>query len=193
MEDIVKQFIEEQKRKLEESADLEKQAIDAYEEEKKRNILIKAGMYEKEFMPKGYENWEDYPFFDNITGSRYKLNIYDIPDEDYQEMLKYIPEDEQNEIKTESENPYKKDSESEINSSAEKTLNTISYVVLVLGILSFIVYLVLSFEKVPTGYYSSKTAFSWITFAEGCGTLLSSLALYAIMQVLKNISLKLNK
>ena len=150
-------------------------------------------MFEKEITPKDYENWEDYPLFDNITGSRFKLKIFDIPDEDYQEMLKYIPEEEQNDIKTESENPYKKDSESNINSSAEKTLDTISYIVLILGILAFIVYFVLSFQKVPTGYYSHETEFNWSIFAEGCGTLLSGLALYAIMQVLKNISLKLNK
>lgn len=189
MDERVKKYIEEQKRLMEEQSSLEKEAKDAYELEKKKKILIKAGLCDKVYMPSISADWGEYPHVDNHIGKRYKLEPWDVSDEDYTELLKYIPEENKQSIKKESIEPDgNKNDDLAINPHAEKILDGVSTIVLVGGIVVFIVYFILSFRE-EGGYYRSKTVFDWTLFLTGCTSLLIAVSMYAIMQVLRNISI----
>lgn len=191
MDERVKQYIEERKRQMAEQASLEKETKDAYELERKEKILIKAGLCDREYMSKSHPNWEDYPYFDNLVGERYRLKLWDVSDEEYSELLKYIPEEEKHSIKIEGVDPNETKSEDlAINPNAEKILDWISKIVLWGGIVVFVIYFILSFRE-EGGYYRSKTVFDWTLFLTSCTSLFIAVSMYAVMQVLRNISINI--
>ncbi len=78
------------------------------------------------------------------------------------------------------------------NNSPEKTLETIATVILCLGILASVVMLfTICFIQNPKYSYVEEKIFNPSGFGITCGTLLSSLATWASMKVLANISLTL--
>lgn len=194
MDDRVKQYIEERKRQMAEQASLEKEAKDAYDLERREKLLIKAGLCDREYMSNNYANWEDYPYFDNLVGERYRLKLWDVSDEDYAELLKYIPEEYKQSIIIEGvKQDEAKSGCLSTNPKAEKILDLISEIVLWGGIIVFVIYFILSFRE-EGGYYRSKTVFDWTLFLTGCTSLFIAVSMYAVMQVLRNISINiLNK
>ena len=78
------------------------------------------------------------------------------------------------------------------NNSAETTLETIAYLTLGLGVItSFIMLFTICFIQNPEYHYHEELMFNPTGFAITCGTLLSTLAAWASMKVLANISLTL--
>lgn len=76
-----------------------------------------------------------------------------------------------------------------INDSAESTLNAISWIVLVLGILGgLIILFTMSSTEVPSEYYSSKTIINPTGIVTGIASIFASVMWWAMMQVFINIS-----
>lgn len=74
----------------------------------------------------------------------------------------------------------------------ENLLNTLSYILLVIGGIAFIVFFI--FAGAPQSYLDDWFEdFNWVTFSIGLGTALTQIIFFAILQVLRNISIKLNK
>ena len=83
MNKYIENYIEERKKEL---------AAEALDE--KQNLIKKMFRYqgEKEFNeenPKEYSR--DYPLYDKQAGKWYRLNIGEVSDEDYAELLKWMP------------------------------------------------------------------------------------------------------
>ena len=84
---------------------------------------------------------------------------------------------------TSSENTFKE------NNSAENTLETVAYVILVIGVIAAVIMLfTVCFIQNPEYHYHKELIFNPTGFAMTCGALLSSLAAWASMKVLANIS-----
>lgn len=81
----------------------------------------------------------------------------------------------------------KKEESVEVHSYVESMLDTLSYFLLVIGGLSFVVFFILAASQ---GYHDD---FNWVLFSIGLGTALTQTVFFAILQVLRNISIKLNK
>lgn len=80
----------------------------------------------------------------------------------------------------------------EVHPYVENLLNTLSYILLVIGGISFIVFFILA--GIPQGLLDDWfEKFNWVTFSIGLGTALTQTVFFAILQVLRNISIKLNK
>lgn len=78
------------------------------------------------------------------------------------------------------------------NNSAETTLETIANITLGIGIIASVVMLfTICFIQNPEYHYHKDLIFNPSGFAITCGTLLSTLAAWATMRVLANISLTL--
>ena len=78
------------------------------------------------------------------------------------------------------------------NNSAENTLGTIANITLGIGIIASVVMLfTICFIENPEYHYHKELMFNPTGFAMTCGTLLSTLAAWASMEVLANISLSL--
>lgn len=78
------------------------------------------------------------------------------------------------------------------NNSAENTLGTIANITLGIGIIASVVMLfTICFIENPEYHYHKELMFNPTGFAMTCGTLLSTLAAWASMKVLANISLTL--
>lgn len=78
------------------------------------------------------------------------------------------------------------------NNSAETTLETIANITLGIGIIASVVMLfTICFVQNPEYHYHKELIFNPTGFAMTCGTLLSTLAAWASMKVLANISLTL--
>ena len=78
------------------------------------------------------------------------------------------------------------------NNSAETTLETIANITLGIGIIATVVMLfTICFIQNPKYHYHEEMMFNPMGFAMTCGTLLSTLAAWASMKVLANISLTL--
>lgn len=78
------------------------------------------------------------------------------------------------------------------NNSAENTLVTIANITLGIGIIASVVMLfTICFIENPEYHYHKELMFNPTGFAMTCGTLLSTLAAWASMKVLANISLTL--
>ena len=76
--------------------------------------------------------------------------------------------------------------------SAETTLETIANITLGIGVLASVIMLFsICFIQTPEYHYHKELMFNPTGFAMTCGTLLSSLAAWASMRVLANISLTL--
>lgn len=87
MDERVKSYINEQKKK------------------QKERVLKSIGLVEREYAPNNKEKSNNYPHYDYKTQKAYRENVIDISDEDYAELLKWIPikkkQDEENKnIKT---------------------------------------------------------------------------------------------
>lgn len=72
----------------------------------------------------------------------------------------------------------------EVHSYVERLLDVLSYILLVIGGVSLIVFFLLA---------AIDDDFNWILFATGIGVALTQTVFFAILQVLRNISIKLNK
>lgn len=89
-----------------------------------------------------------------------------------------------NEMNSVNENDTPKD-----NNSAETTLETVANITLGIGIIASVVMLfTICFIQNPEYHYHKELMFNPTGFATTCGTLLSTLAAWASMKVLANIS-----
>lgn len=172
MNELVNNFISQVK------AD-EKKHLD----KKKRETLIAAGIYESEkTFSDSYTN--ETPYYDSSEQKYYgtKKIVPEVSDAEYEEILKCI------EIKN-----TLSASRDETNDGAEKTLNTIAVITLVVGIIAtFICFFALCFVQVPHGYHT-ETEFSAGGLATTLTILIGSIATWAIMKVLANISISLKE
>ena len=93
MNQHIEKYIEERKRE-----------ISRQKENEKMQLLLKLGLVEKDYYTQiGDQKKEDYPFYDPKKIMYYKLiykeGVEEITDEEYSELLKYVPqEEEQNTI-----------------------------------------------------------------------------------------------
>lgn len=77
-----------------------------------------------------------------------------------------------------------------VHSYVERLLDVLSYILLVIGGLSFVVFSLLATMDSWGDLFED---FDWIIFSMGVGVALTQTVFFAILQVLRNISIKLNK
>ena len=156
-------------------------------ERDRRRILVSAGLFEKETVYNDAYS-DECPYYDNVRKVYYGIrkNLIDVTDEEYVEICKYVivPEDEEDR------------SLISVNDGAEKTLNTVATIILICGIIaSFICFVTLCFQKEPAvGYsYITETKFDPSGLGIAFSVLIISIATWAIMRVLANISITLRE
>lgn len=77
---------------------------------------------------------------------------------------------------------------------SENTLNSVANFILAVGIISFVVLMfTVVFVESPGAYYSSSTEFNPAGFGTAVATLLTSIATYSIMKVIRLISINTRK
>lgn len=80
------------------------------------------------------------------------------------------------------------------NHPSENTLNSVANFILAVGIISFVVLMfTVVFVESPGAYYSSSTEFNPAGFGTAVATLLTSIATYSIMKVIRLISINTRK
>lgn len=78
----------------------------------------------------------------------------------------------------------------QVHSYVESFIDVISYILLAIGGLSLIVFTILATRNEWDELFDD---FNWAMFAIGIGIALTQTVFFAILQVLRNISIKLNK
>lgn len=78
----------------------------------------------------------------------------------------------------------------QVHSYVESFIDVISYILLAIGGLSLIVFTILATRNEWGEFFDD---FNWAMFAIGIGIALTQTVFFAILQVLRNISIKLNK
>ncbi len=152
----------------------------------KDQILVSIGLCEKEkvYSEDSRHITNDYPYWDNEKKQYYgyKKTPVEVSDEEYNEILEYIT--------------CKENSEPHENNTAESTIKTVATIILIFGIISSILcFFTLSFQKLPREHYSftEDTVFNPSGLVIAITVLLTSIATWAIMKVLANISITLKK
>ena len=149
MDERVKSYINEQKKK------------------QKERVLKSIGLVEREYAPNNKEKSNNYPHYDYKTQKAYRENVIDISDEDYAELLKWIPIKE-------------KQDEKNINKKTEKKKisgwYTYSIILLILSIIGFFILLFVSIDEED-----------WIFFGIGVGELIMFSLFCGIVQLLSKI------
>ena len=75
-----------------------KSYINDQKKKQKSNILKQIGLVEKQYFTSN-DNKNDYPLYDYKEKNWYKEDVIDISDEDYAELLKWLPKNIKTEIK----------------------------------------------------------------------------------------------
>lgn len=180
MEEKIKQYIKDKRLELEASKLQEQQKIDTENTALKNKILQGEGLYEKIYMPTDTADWSDYPFYDEETGMRYKIKLCEISDEDFKELLKYVPSKYKETPTSETNyNPQQTDTKEIIKS---KYIDLADKIVITLGFVVFIVDTILSFTT-KGGYHKDVIVFDWSTFLKGFSFLVLSYALSALILI----------
>lgn len=173
---FIKEFDEKQAEKLAQM-----------NQKKRETVLIAAGMCDKKKNKEATKISESFPYLDKADGHPYRLEAWEITDEEYNEVVKHLPEEMLN-------NPeqFLPENKSIPNNKAENMLNVASYILLVAGILGFVLCFILAGE--PQDIWDDWfEEFNWTTFIYGIVVGIVGFTQYALMQVLRNISLKLDK
>ena len=170
MNKYIEEYIKQRKNEIAEDERLTKEA-------EKAEVLSKLHVGVKEYY-KDFPNEpaDNFPFYDSAQQQHYRYNIGDVTDEEYAELLKYVP-------------PAQK---SKTNNKAENLLDIASSVVLYSGVIGFIVFFILSWAP-QESYHDWFRDFSWRSFAYGIVLFILGFVNSALMQVIRNISLKLDK
>lgn len=180
MEDIIKRYIEDKRREIEASKLQERQKADAENIALKNKILQGEGLYEKIYMPSDTADWSDYPLYDDTTGMRYKIRMCELSDEDFKELLEYVPAKYKETPASETTvNPSKIET---IDIIKDQYINLAGKIVIILGFILFVAYTILSFTT-KGGYHKNVLVFDWSTFLKGLSFLVLSYALSALLLI----------
>ena len=133
-----------------------KSYINDQKKKQKSNILKQIGLVEKQYFTSN-DNKNDYPLYDYKEKNWYKEDVIDISDEDYAELLKWLPKNIKTEIK-------------------KSGWYTYSIILLILNI-SFV--LILMTASIEEG--------EWIYFGIGVGGFIMFSLLCGIVQLLSEI------
>ena len=143
-----------------------KSYINEQKKEQKERVLKSIGLVEREYAPNNKEKSNNYPHYDYKTQKAYRENVIDISDEDYAELLKWIP------IKK------KQDEENKNIKTGIKKSGWYTYSIILL-ILNISVVLILMTASIEEG--------EWIYFGIGFGGFIMFSLLCGIVQLLSEI------
>lgn len=147
-------------------------------EQKRDEHLVNIGLTdESKTIRKYYDYFIEGMQYDEDKGRYYKDSNgpIDVSDEEYAEICKYAPFKEFKQVQMKG-----------LNNGVEGFLNIMAYITLSVGVIAFIVLLASSIDTIR--YY---TEFSFLTFGYGVCVLISSLVVFAVLRVFRNISLTL--
>jgi len=170
MNKYIEDYIKQRKLEIAEEERLAK-------ESEKENVLSKLHIGAKEYY-KDFPNEpaDNFPFYDSALQQHYRYNLGDVTDDEYAELLKYVPLAKKGKT----------------NNKAEDLLNIASSVILYAGVIGFIAFFILSWAP-QESYHDWFRDFSWSSFVYGIASLIIGFVNSALMQVIRNISLKLDK
>ena len=177
IEKFIKEFEVQQANKLE-----------AENKKHRETVLIAAGMCDRKKNWESTKTSESYPYFDKADNRPYRLEAWEVTDAEYDEVVKHLPEDMVN-------NPEKylpTTQKGSANTKAEDMVNVASFIMLGVGILGFIIFFILAGAP-QRSYHDWFEDFSWASVAYGIALLVVGFVNFALMQVFRNISLKLDK
>lgn len=147
-------------------------------EQKRDEHLLKLGLTDESKTIRKYSSYYVQGMEYDIEKGRYykKLNgPMDVSDEEYAQICKYAPYKELKQVQMK-----------DVNNGVEGFLNIMAYIILSVGVIVFIVILLSSSNS--SGYSAES---NFLEFGYAVCVLISSLVVFAVLRVLRNISLTL--